>query len=174
MLGKNDEKLGSFSYDKVLYIGTLIDEISDKIIPYKNEINIKKTLNHINKELNINAESILLVDDDEEFLAISKFYLKKLGHYVEAYNCSEKAYYALKNSPGRYSRVIVDQNMPSLNGDSFINLISEEASTLKVCILTASISSVPPKTSDKYPVIQKPCNMINIVGAASKDHITGK
>ncbi|MBT3236846.1 MAG: response regulator [Bdellovibrionales bacterium] len=170
--GKNGEKYGEFPAPAPIRIGRIIDNIPSKDIPFKSDIDISKTLEELKTKFQVNAESILMLDDDEEFLTSSKFWLQKLGHYVEAYSNADQAFMQISNYPNRYHRILIDQNMPGINGASFAQSIEALSHNFKIYILTANVESVPSSFTQKYPVVKKPCNMINIVGAASKNHIS--
>ncbi|MBL6991313.1 MAG: response regulator [Bacteriovoracaceae bacterium] len=147
--------------EKKIYIGKIIDDIPTKIVPFKESIDIKKTLLELKEKFFVNAESIILIDDDEDFLVVSKHYLVSLGHYVEAYNNVEVAYNVFNENPKRFHRIIIDHKMPGMDGSRFLELIGPKASGVKVCILSADINSVPHETSQRHLVIKKPCNILN-------------
>ncbi len=170
--GKNGESYGDYPAPAPIRIGRIIDNIPSKDIPFKSDIDITRTLQELKNKFGLNAESVLMLDDDEEFLKSSKFWIQKLGHYVETYANAEQAFTQISTYPTRYNRLLIDQNMPGINGANFTQSIESLSDNFKIYILTASVESVPSSFSQKYPVIKKPCNMINIVGAASKNHIT--
>jgi CheY-like chemotaxis protein len=170
--GKNGDEYGEFPAPAPIRIGRIIDNIPSKAIPFKSDIDITRTLKEMQNKFGINAESILMLDDDEEFLTSSKFWIQKLGHYVETYSNAEQAFTQISTYPGRYNRLLIDQNMPGINGANFTQSIENISHDFKIYILTANVESVPSSFSQKYPVIKKPCDMIDIVGAASKKHIS--
>ncbi len=166
------KKIFVINQNNPVHIGSIIDEIPLKIVPFKDQIDIKKTINEINNLYKMKAESILMVDDDRDFLKISKHWLVKLGHYVETYDNADSAFSILSNNKLRFDRIIIDQKMPVVSGAHLIKSLEELELDIKIILLTAQIKDVPSDISSKYLVIQKPCNMVNIVGAASKYHIT--
>ena len=169
----NGNILYNVSVEKPIFIGEIIKNIPLDEVPFLENIDILKTLGEINKNFNLKAESIMLIDDDDDFLKVTSHFLIKLGHYVETFNHADSAYSVLsKFKNDRYNRLIIDNKMPDVSGSHLVKSIYELKIDAKISILTANIEDVPHSISSKYMIIQKPCNMINIVGAASKQHIT--
>lgn len=62
------------------------------------------------------AQSILLIDDEQDVVVVEKELLECLGYEVTATTSSREAIACFKRDPGRYSLVITDYNMPDLDG----------------------------------------------------------
>ncbi len=167
------KRLTQVESDFPVFITKIIESIPISRVPFRENIDVLKTLHELNVQCKMKAESIMLIDDDNDFLTVSKHWLNKLGHYVETFSSAESAFSTLnkfKNS--RYDRLIVDNRMPDISGASLINSILKMGIIAKMHILTAKIADVPHDISSKIMIIQKPCNMVNIVGAASRAHVT--
>ncbi|HLE12874.1 MAG: hypothetical protein A2504_13410 [Bdellovibrionales bacterium RIFOXYD12_FULL_39_22] len=156
-----------------IYITNAIESLPIEKIPFRENIDILRTLQELNEQQKMKAESIMMIDDDLEFLEISKHWIAKLGHYVETFTNAEAAFGRLRKFVNnRYDRIIVDNRMPDISGASLVKTILKLKVTAKIQILSANIAEVPRDISSKIMIIQKPCNMVNIVGAASKAHVT--
>ena len=60
--------------------------------------------------------SILIVDDNKHEMRVLKREIKKRGYYVETLNDGDSAYRALKNYKHHYDLVIMDCEMPIMDG----------------------------------------------------------
>lgn len=79
---------------------------------------------------------VLLVDDDEAICDLVSKYLQHHGHTVEVMHDGEKLDAAL-SSP--FDMVLLDVNLPGLDGYELLERISRERPDLSVVMLTASI-----------------------------------
>lgn len=75
----------------------------------------------VNIKLNL---KVLLVDDMELNLSLAKAMLEECGCTVDTANCGLKAFDQYK--VGRYDLVLIDINMPDLNGDLVVRKIREK------------------------------------------------
>ncbi|OPZ60266.1 MAG: C4-dicarboxylate transport transcriptional regulatory protein DctD [Deltaproteobacteria bacterium ADurb.Bin510] len=62
------------------------------------------------------AQSILLIDDEQDVVVVEKELLECLGYEVTAMTSGSEAIACFKRDPARYSLVITDYNMPDLDG----------------------------------------------------------
>jgi len=62
------------------------------------------------------GETIMMVDDEEQILDITRDYLSRLGYQVETYQDAAEALMAFSNAPHRYNIIITDQTMPHKTG----------------------------------------------------------
>ncbi len=69
--------------------------------------------------------TILVVDDDPEESAIIEVFLKSLGHDSVAFNEPVKALHSLQKQEIQPEILIVDLNMPEINGLDFIRKMRE-------------------------------------------------
>jgi CheY-like chemotaxis protein len=86
------------------------------------------------------TEGILLVDDEEALLELTRRMLERLGYEVVAECSSQKALEIFKTKPDQFDLVLTDQSMPNMSG---IEVIAE---ILKIrpdmpCILCTGFSS---------------------------------
>jgi len=164
-------KLGAFNFVTVeayppILIGKIINELPSELVQYRVDIDIKKTLHFLKEDFDVHALSVMVVDDDFEFLQLAELELLNLGHYVETFDDAETAHTKFRQEPSKYDRIIIDQKMPGVSGHNFAKLVLDSNRDAKLCILTASVENVPNTFSAQYQIIKKPCKMINIVGSA--------
>lgn len=79
---------------------------------------------------------ILLVDDDEDNLKIFTIILENQGFLVDAYSDPVVALSEFK--PSLYDLIILDYQMPEMNGIELYKKIREKDPSTKITILTAS------------------------------------
>lgn len=92
------------------------------------------------------AKKILIVDDDEDFVAITSAYIRKGGYDVDvAYSGEECLRRVQQNRP---DVILLDVMMPSVNGyDTCTELKSDEKTrAIPVILLTAVAKNVPKTT----------------------------
>ncbi len=79
-------------------------------------------------------QSILLVDDDREVLAISRSFLSEGGVEV---CCAESGEQALKEVSGNsFTHMLTDYNMPGMNGLELARKVREIAPDIRIIITT--------------------------------------
>jgi len=87
-------------------------------------------------ENNNNIATILLVDNEPDNTCVLSMGLEDAGFKVDAYN---DPMLALSNfKPNFYSLLILDINMPKMNGYELYKEIRKIDDKVKICILTAS------------------------------------
>ena len=80
---------------------------------------------------------VVIVDDDENIRNIIKIYLERSGKFIiDTYSGPKYA----KNSilSGRYDLVLLDIEMPDINGIEFLKIIKESNPNQKVIMITAT------------------------------------
>src|ERR671910_127647 len=81
-------------------------------------------------------KKILVVDDEPDLTMLSKLALEYHGFTVDTINDPQKA---LSNyRPGYYDLVILDINMPEMDGFQLYDEIKKKDHKAKICFLTAS------------------------------------
>jgi FixJ family two-component response regulator len=80
------------------------------------------------------SRTVLAVDDDSSVLLTLKALLAPFGFQIHSYNDPEKALNDFK--PDFYDLLILDVNMPKLNGFELYRLIRKIDATVKACFLT--------------------------------------
>lgn len=69
------------------------------------------------------SEKILIVEDEERIRNLLVLYLNKEGYHVDEANSGESAYKKIKNY--NYSCILMDINLPGMNGDELLAKIRE-------------------------------------------------
>ncbi len=70
----------------------------------------------VKPQVNANRHPVLLVDDNTTNLRLATLQLKKLGYSVDAFSSSKKAVAAATEKPGKYLAILMDLQMPELDG----------------------------------------------------------
>ena len=102
-------------------------------------------------------EHILLVDDDENILYVTRRLLTRYGYRVEAYSEPQRALDAFRAAPDSYDVIVTDLMMPGLMGTDLI----DAARAIRAGIPTILISSYfddaeSPAAGDSTVRVQKP------------------
>ncbi|MCR4891437.1 MAG: response regulator [Lachnospiraceae bacterium] len=105
-------------------------------------------------------ERILIIDDEEMNLRLSKFILQKAGYEVETVNSGTEGIEILQKI--RFDLVLLDVEMPDMNGLDVLRVIRScpEIAGTKVIFLTASNSPSNLSKAAKLEAVQfilKPC-----------------
>lgn len=80
-----------------------------------------------------NSKQLLVVDDDIICVNMAKMYFEAKGHHVDFAISSSQAIRMLPHS--NYKLIILDYNMPILNGIEFLEILSKNNFTKKVNIV---------------------------------------
>jgi DNA-binding response OmpR family regulator len=85
-------------------------------------------------------ERLLLVDDDEFLSIVTKDVLEKVGYQVETAEDGELAWTKLNTHPGHFDLLLLDKNMPKLDGFSLLKRIKADNrfNNLPVIMLTGA------------------------------------
>jgi CheY-like chemotaxis protein len=133
---KNYEKLDDFSIMKLL-------ADFDKNSGFKRkDLDLEKTIKNINKQFKMNIKAILTVEDDPTIRSILSKYGERTGHYIEAVETAEEAEILVKKHPFLYNIVLLDKNLPGLDGVSFGIKLKEFSPQVKAFGITGDISSI--------------------------------
>lgn len=81
---------------------------------------------------------LLLVDDDDFIRSVMESGLVQLGHEVDMANDGREAWAILQHAPDRYDLVLLDKNMPNMDGIALLKQLKNETALagLPVVILT--------------------------------------
>lgn len=81
---------------------------------------------------------LLLVDDDDFIRSVMESGLVQLGHEVDMANDGREAWAILQRAPDRYDLVLLDKNMPNMDGIALLKQLKNETALagLPVVILT--------------------------------------
>ncbi|MCK5696268.1 MAG: response regulator [Desulfobacula sp.] len=110
--------------------------------------------------------NLLIVDDEEQFLASISKSLKLRDFNVIAVNRGEKAIEAAKKKS--IDIALVDLKMPGMSGEETLKLLKQEHKWMEVVILTghgAIDSAVECTKSGAYSYLQKPCELNSLLSA---------
>jgi DNA-binding response OmpR family regulator len=98
-------------------------------------------------------KKILVVDDEPDLTMLSKLALEYHGFTVDTINDPQKA---LSNyRPGYYDLVILDINMPEMDGFQLYDEIKKKDHKAKICFLTASELYYEQFRKTEYSAIDK-------------------
>lgn len=88
-------------------------------------------------------KTVLAIDDDSSITALIERYLTADGYAVITADGAEEGLRKFKEDPERISTVIVDWNMPGMNGIEFINTVKDDESLkyIPIIMLTARTST---------------------------------
>lgn len=82
--------------------------------------------------------SVLIVDNDPEFLYPTRDRLRTLGWDAEGVETGQQAIDILEASPRKYDAVVIDRSMPGLSGDEIIRRLRGKKDLFDVCIIMAT------------------------------------
>lgn len=103
---------------------------------------------------------ILLVDDDTVCLMVCERFLQIIGTHAlvtKAINGRDALRHLLRDNPTRNVLVLLDLNMPIMNGWEFLDSIRciEMLSNIRVVIISSSIDAADVKKSRHYPMVDR-------------------
>lgn len=113
--------------------------------------------------------NIMLVDDDRLSALIATKMLEKVkGKFdVSVYHTAKAALYALKNNQELPDAILLDINMPQIDGWTFLEYLNKMDIFMDVIMLTASIYDDDMEKAKEYPQVkgffQKPLNKEKIL-----------
>ena len=108
--------------------------------------------------------SVMVVDDEPEFANLYKEFLRKSGFISTCFIDPLLALEHYNQNPNRYSLIITDLCMPSLDGIRFAKRIREFDTKIKILLNTAFYFNVMPDTEEYWEdkltgLIQKPTRL---------------
>ncbi|MFN2355286.1 MAG: ATP-binding protein, partial [Desulfopila sp.] len=114
----------------------------------------------------VGKERILLIDDEQLLLEMSKNMLERLGYTVDAQTDSRAALAVFSASPGDFDLVITDQTMPDLTGLDLAEAMLRIRPSLPIILCTGYSSRVNEEIAKKHGIrsfLYKPIVKGNIV-----------
>jgi len=117
-------------------------------------------------ELPHGEETILLVDDDETTLEIVTDMLSRFGYNIIRANNGESALDVIKQKETLIHLVILDMNMPGMNGRDCLKEIKKISSQMKVIISTGDPGTLSEEESGQNNLegyIAKPFRLQDIL-----------
>jgi DNA-binding response OmpR family regulator len=112
------------------------------------------------------SKVILIVDDDADMTSIFSLGLQDEGFEVYAYNDPLEVLSQFR--PNFYDLLLVDINMPKINGIELSRLLLELDSNVKICFITAGETNIE-ALRELYPTrgigcfIKKPVTIENLI-----------
>jgi len=97
---------------------------------------LKKQTTHSKIQIQGGTEQILIVDDEEEILAMEKKMLERLGYQVTSLTDSMEALEIFRASPHRFDLIITDMAMPNMAGDKLSAELTKIRSDIPVLLCT--------------------------------------
>lgn len=110
-------------------------------------------------------ESILLVDDDEMVLDVTRQAMLNMKYQVKAFSSSVGALKHFRKNPDRYDLVFSDLSMPEMDGVRLISNIRQVRSDIPVVLCTGYMESVGAGEIDNCQYLQKPASSGEIAEA---------
>ncbi|NOD36193.1 MULTISPECIES: PAS domain S-box protein [unclassified Ruegeria] len=102
-------------------------------------------------------EHVLLVDDDENILYVTRRLLTRYGYRVEAYSDPLKAREAFREAPESYDILISDLMMPGLRGTDLIESVRAIRSDLPAILISSYFDDAEVSVAGASPImVQKP------------------
>ena len=112
----------------------------------------------------MNPMKILLVDDEQEFVAALAERLELRGYQVEAVNSGEEALQAVEAAPPK--AVVLDVKMPGLSGLEVLKSIKAQFPSMPVLLLTGYGSTEDGMKGMRfgaYDYLMKPLNIEDLI-----------
>ncbi len=88
------------------------------------------------------TESIMVVDDEEAMIDITKRRLEKIGYKVTAINSSVKALEIFKADPLAFDLIITDQTMPHMTGETLAKKMMDIKEDISIILCTGYSSKM--------------------------------
>jgi len=117
---------------------------------------------------------LLLVDDEEDFLASAASALKRRKFDVHTACSGEEAIIMLRKD--RFDAAVIDVKMPGMDGVELFGIIKKEFPEIPVIILTGHGSITQAFATSKegvYDYLNKPCSMDDLAEKINKAVLTG-
>ncbi len=119
-------------------------------------------------------QSILVVDDEKDILALYKMFIKIIGCDIVCFTNPVLAFEHYKQFHGSYSLIITDLRMPGMSGIEFAKCIREMNSEIKIYLITAydiaDIDSQQACKEAKFNIIlEKPVDFLKLQKIIEQD-----
>ncbi len=87
--------------------------------------------------------SVLVIDDEEEVLSVTRLFLERFGNMKVRTAGSTKESLVLLNDQA-FDAIIVDYDMPEINGIEFLKILRSKGDLTPVIIFTGAGGNIPP------------------------------
>ncbi|NQT30204.1 MAG: response regulator [Candidatus Saganbacteria bacterium] len=105
------------------------------------------------------AKHILVIDDQESMLTFASDMLLDKGYKVTSAKNGEEGLKAFRENPSSFDLVLVDVNMPKIDGFEVMKTIKKESSKTPVILLTGTNETIAQIIEQEYKgdgLIKKP------------------
>ena len=119
----------------------------------------------IPKEIQGGSERILLIDDEEVIVTLSKQMLERLGYHVTAHTNSLEALETFQANPNKFDIVITDMTMPNMTGDRLAQELLNIRSDISIILCTGFSEKISKEKADALGIralLLKPVAMRNL------------
>ena len=106
-----------------------------------------------------NEKKILIVDDEEAVIEVTRSMLEYFGYEVEVSLCPMKALEIFKNNPSKPDLVITDLKMPRMNGEELVAEIRKIRTKIPVIFMTGTSYEMESSTEI---ILEKPFSVKNL------------
>jgi CheY-like chemotaxis protein len=110
------------------------------------------------KTKEIMIKEIMIIDDSEDFLEITSMILEQAGHRPVAFHLAQKAMNYLLETKRLPHLVLVDLNMPEMNGEEFLSAVRSHPALhhLRVVLTSAASDTECARAKGADGVLKKP------------------
>jgi CheY-like chemotaxis protein len=162
-----------FYNEKVLF-STFLKEFLSEGLRLK-DIDLNNSIESINHDNHLHIKKILYVEDDTILSSVIKKFGEKAGHYIDCVGSAEDALVLIQKYPNLFDIVLLDKNLPGIDGDEFGKKLKEYNHEVKIFLVTGDTSSLPENILNLgfESVISKPFTFerfTNAVGVADHGH----
>jgi len=103
--------------------------------------------------------SLLVIDDEREYLEFYKEALSQLGYSVTLCQEGQKGIALYKKNPSAFHLVILDMNMPGIDGKECFKLLKKINPSVKILICSGYSSGIPEAKAGPMHILQKPFSL---------------
>jgi len=105
-------------------------------LPFTEDDNVTPQINHADNPVVEGIEKIMLVDDEEQILAMNQARLEELGYQVTTFNRGQAALDHFKTDPQAFDLLITDMAMPGLTGAKLASGVLEIRPEIPIILCT--------------------------------------
>jgi signal transduction histidine kinase/ActR/RegA family two-component response regulator len=88
------------------------------------------------------GERVLIVDDEEPFVALTSEVLSRLGYEPVSFSDSQAALAAFEAAPGQFDVVVTDALMPGITGTTLASMVRRRRPDLPIVLVSAYSGSI--------------------------------
>jgi len=117
------------------------------------------------------GESILILDDEVELVALAEDLLASLGYEPVGFADPEAALACVRREPGRYQAVLTDERMPNLRGTEFARRVRAIAPAMPVILMTGHRNTeieVRAREAGIVEILDKPLRLLTLQAALER------